>query len=80
MGGGHYDWHLDIGADITSGRKLSVSVQLSNASNYEDCELEFLKTTLTDIPRTIGSITIFLCYLPHRVSPVTKGIRRSLVA
>lgn len=78
--GGHYNWHLDIGADITSGRKLSVSVQLTDGDTYEGGGLEFLNINTPKLPRSIGSIVIFPSYLPHRVNPVTQGIRRSLVA
>lgn len=78
--GGHYDWHLDIGADVTSGRKLSVSVQLSDGDSYEGGDLEFLNVNVPELPRAIGSIIIFPSYLPHRVRPVTRGVRRSLVA
>jgi PKHD-type hydroxylase len=77
--GGHYDWHVDIGADITSGRKISASVQLSDGNGYEGGELEFLNVDSMDFPRSLGSVIIFPSYLPHRVKPVTRGIRRSLV-
>lgn len=78
--GGHYSWHLDIGADITSGRKLSVSIQLTDGDTYEGGSLEFLNIRTPELSRSIGSIVIFPSYLPHRISPVTRGIRRSLVA
>ncbi len=78
--GGHYDWHVDIGTDITSGRKISASVQLSDGDSYEGGDLEFLNVNIPKLPRTIGSVIIFPSYLAHRVSPVTRGIRRSLVA
>lgn len=78
--GGHYDWHLDLGSDVTSGRKLSASVQLSDGDSYEGGELEFLNIKTPALPRSIGSVIIFPSYLPHRVKPVTRGIRQSLVA
>lgn len=78
--GGYYDWHLDIGTDVTSARKLSASVQLSDGESYEGGDLEFLNVKTPNLPRSIGSIIIFPSYLPHRVRPVTRGIRRSLVA
>jgi hypothetical protein len=33
--GGHYGWHLDIGKGSMSTRKLSVSVQLTDAHEYQ---------------------------------------------
>lgn len=78
--GGHYDWHVDIGTDVTSGRKLSASVQLSDGDSYEGGDLEFLNVKLVKPQRSIGSLTIFPSYLAHRVTPVTRGVRHSLVA
>jgi PKHD-type hydroxylase len=78
--GGHYGWHVDVGSDITSGRKISASVQLSDGSSYEGGDLEFVNINIPEDARSIDSITLFPSYLAHRVAPVTKGIRRSLVA
>jgi PKHD-type hydroxylase len=79
---GKYDWHFDIGeGPLNCGRKLSVSIQLSDPNEYEGGELQFL----LDGNRTVvaekeqGTVVIFPSYLSHRVTPVTKGIRRSLV-
>jgi PKHD-type hydroxylase len=68
-------------------RKLSISVQLSDCSEYEGGELEFQPRDVQDPNHTIacteaqtkGSIIIFPSYVWHRVKPVTKGTRYSLV-
>jgi len=72
-------------------RKLSVTVSLSDPNTYKGGELEFdfrNKDNSTDgvsnIERckeikTKGSIVVFPSHLWHRVTPVTKGIRYSLV-
>ncbi len=39
-GGGHYDWHVDIGPQNISHRKVSVTIQLSDSDEYEGGELE----------------------------------------
>ena len=39
---GHYDWHMDVGGEDSSTRKLSVSVQLSDPADYDGGELEFM--------------------------------------
>ncbi len=78
--GGHYDWHLDIGPGVYSGRKLSLTVQLSDPADYEGGELEFLSVTDELGPRSRGSLIAFPSYLAHRVRPVTKGTRLSLVS
>ena len=70
-------------------RKLSVTVSLSNPDEYEGGELEFdfrntkpnKKTNFkscTEIKEK-GSLVVFPSFVWHRVKPVTKGIRHSLV-
>ncbi|MCH9026403.1 MAG: 2OG-Fe(II) oxygenase [Proteobacteria bacterium] len=78
--GGHYDWHIDLGPGTYSSRKLSLSVQLSDPADYEGGELEFLSATDELAPRSRGSLIAFPSYLAHRVRPVTKGTRLSLVS
>ena len=77
--GGHYSWHNDIGTGKFSTRKLSMTVQLSEASDYEGGELEFSDST-APAPKEIGSLIVFPSYLTHRVNPVTSGLRKSLVS
>lgn len=79
-GGGHYDWHLDIGPDELSLRKISLTIQMSNDSEYEGGELEFLRGgEPRKAPRGKGVVVVFPSYLLHRVTPVTKGTRKSMV-
>lgn len=78
--GGHYGWHLDIGKSGMSTRKLSVSVQLTDAHEYQGGDLEFLCVENPNVPKSVGSMIIFPSFLPHRVAPVTSGTRKSLVA
>jgi PKHD-type hydroxylase len=68
-------------------RKLSVTCSLSDPKDYEGGELEFqfrneddplITQTCTEIlPR--GSIVVFPSFVWHRIKPVTKGVRYSLV-
>jgi PKHD-type hydroxylase len=80
---GHYDWHQDIGPGVPSLRKVSITVQLSEADEYEGGDLHIWlggDMSNSDIgPRGAGNVVIFPSYMPHRVAPVTKGIRRSFV-
>ena len=78
--GGHFDWHLDIGTEVTADRKLSVSVQLSGSDDYSGGDLEFFAVENQRIPRGLGDIIIFPTYLAHRITPVIDGVRWSLVA
>lgn len=78
--GQHYDWHVDRGF-MTPTRKLSVSVQLSKPEEYEGGELELRFGQEPDVMnRAFGLATFFPSYTLHRVKPVTKGVRYSLVA
>jgi len=82
--GGKYKWHTDTGAKETSTRKLTAVIQLSDETMYEGGDLEF---GITDdsgkknytAPRKRGSIIIFPAFLSHRVTPITKGRRYSLI-
>jgi len=38
----HFDWHIDLGSGQTSARKLSMTVQLSDAGDYSGGALEFI--------------------------------------
>lgn len=80
--GGHYDWHTDsCSQDAGVPRKLSVAILLSAPSEFEGGEFQ-VKTT-GDEAKTLeikrGRAWFFPSYTLHRVAPVTKGVRRSLV-
>ena len=78
---GGYDWHMDLGAYPSNHRKISISIQLSNSDDYEGGDLEFMTSANSHMkaPREKGTVIMFPSYLLHRVTPVTKGIRKSLV-
>jgi PKHD-type hydroxylase len=79
--GGHYIWHQDIGPDILSLRKVSITVQLSAPDEYEGGDLEIWQGGEGPLvmPRGKGTVVIFPSYMMHRVTTVTKGTRRSFV-
>ena len=70
-------------------RKLSVTVSLTDPKAYKGGELQFdFRQQDPDKPRDIrtcteilpkGSLVVFPSFVWHRVKPVTKGIRHSLV-
>ena len=75
---GMYDWHMDVGSNEASTRKLSMTIQLSD--EYEGGDLEFmLHRNIVKAPKTKGTIIFFPSYLMHRVTKVTSGTRNSLV-
>lgn len=77
--GGHYDWHADLGPQI-SNRKLSCVLQLSDADDYEGGELQLNNGGgAVNIGKKKNRIVFFSSFVLHRVTPVTKGTRMSLV-
>ena len=76
---GGYEWHMDCGVDIQNQRKISVTVQLSDSSEYEGGDLEFNIGRELTAQRGIGTAVIFPSFYLHRVTPVTSGIRKSFV-
>jgi len=81
--GGKYDWHQDASmANEEKHRKLSTTVQLSNPEDYEGGDFQFFSGAQEpeDLKiRKQGSVVVFDSRDWHRLTPVTKGIRYSLV-
>lgn len=82
--GGHYDWHHDVDWNRNDGmdRKISVTVQLSDPMRYAGGDFAFSETEnpVNEQMKMQGSILCFPSYLQHRVTPVTSGTRKSIVA
>ena len=77
---GFFRWHADtVPEDLT--RKISISVPLSDPSEYEGGLFEFNEGGAPRVvPQRAGCPLMFPSWLLHRVSPVTSGRRYSLVA
>jgi PKHD-type hydroxylase len=80
--GGFYDWHMDSDSHFThepTVRKISMTCLLSDPSEFKGGELEFMDKgkRLNDLKQ--GQVIFFASFLRHRVAPVKKGVRRSLV-
>lgn len=77
---GCYDWHVDAGTGEQTPRKLSLVLQLTDPEEYEGGDLEILRTRHPEqVLRKKGLVAAFPSYTLHRVTPVTKGHRRTLV-
>ena len=81
---GHYDWHMDIGPNILSTRKISITVQLSEPEDYKGGTLQLfrggnIKGPFVEAPKKAGCVFIFPSYIMHRITPITKGKRKSFV-
>ena len=83
--GTHYGWHADIREStlIKGGaRKLSISLILSDPSEYEGGELQLLladRSKMQTFKPPIGTAIIFPSTALHRVRPLRSGSRVSLV-
>ncbi len=80
--GGHLDWHMDIGSNAVNRRKLAMTVQLSDPSDYDGGEFEIWmggSSGFLQLPREKGDVIIFPSFLMHRVKPITRGQRKCLV-
>lgn len=78
---GHYDWHVDEYIhNLTPPRKLSMSLLLSDPAEYKGGELQIqYGAEPTTLEQVQGRAWFFPSYMLHRVTPVTAGVRRSLV-
>lgn len=80
---GFYDWHLDMGGDTPelSTRKLSLITILSHPSEYEGGTLKIIAGVEAQaVPnQEQGTLIFFPAYLLHKVEPVRRGLRKTLV-
>jgi len=79
--GGFYDWHIDSDVNCANEppvRKISMTCLLSNENEFEGGGLELMSEGKFARPKQ-GHAIFFASFIRHRVVPVTKGTRRSLV-
>ena len=76
---GFFDWHVDLGPGILSTRKLTIVTALTPPEAYEGGNLLFLDKAEPLRPAQ-GTTVIFPPYMAHKVEPVTRGTRHTLVA
>jgi PKHD-type hydroxylase len=76
---GEYGWHWDGSADTPVDTKLTVIVNISDEP-YEGGDLELFvnEPRPIDEMRKPGTVIIFPSIIMHRVTPVTKGVRKTL--
>jgi PKHD-type hydroxylase len=81
---GFFDWHSDYGRyrgdPGAPPRKVTMSLQLSDGAAYDGCDLEVRAAHPIDVaPRERGTLVAFRANALHRVTPITRGTRKSLV-
>ena len=82
--GSFYDWHTDFWAGVSSTRRLSLTVQLTNPNEYDGGDFQIFrgdKDEYNEDPNmeNQGSLILFPSHIWHKVNPITKGTRFSLV-
>lgn len=83
--GSKYDFHTDMfwsnkNTDEPIPRKLSFSIILSDPSEYEGGQFEFKTgSNSKTAEQKRGRILAFPSFVLHRVTPIKKGIRKSIV-
>ena len=79
--GGFYDWHVDNDVNMAHEplvRKISMTCLLSPENEFEGGDLELISEgKIAKIKQ--GQAIFFASFIRHRVAPVTKGVRKSLV-
>ena len=79
--GGFYDWHTDNDVNCANEppvRKISMTILLSPENEFEGGDLELVKEGQSAKIKQ-GQAIFFASFIRHRVAPVTKGNRKSLV-
>jgi len=79
--GGFYDWHVDNDINMEHEppvRKISMTCLLSPENEFEGGDLELIKEN-NSVKLKQGQATFFASFVRHRVAPVTRGNRKSLV-
>ena len=79
-----YGWHSDYGtsSDEDLTRKLSMSIILTDPEEYSGGKLQFIDYhgRVQNADKARGTVVVFDSRTPHRVTPVLRGQRISLVA
>jgi PKHD-type hydroxylase len=81
-GGGFYGVHMDTFINAFPQRKISFTIQLSDAVDYEGGQVKIYNKDIINpfiASKSKGSLVIFHSMMLHEVTPVTKGVRSSLV-
>jgi PKHD-type hydroxylase len=86
--GAHYTYHSDMVLgpvyldELKPPRKLSFSLILSDNSEYQGGDFEVIANAMpypVVVPQQKGRVIAFPSYVPHRVSPLISGVRKSIV-
>ena len=85
---GTYNWHVDShfgeNSNDYSVRKLSIIIQLTDPSEYDGGDIQLniahKPEELGQIVKLRGTLIAFPSFILHKITPITKGTRNSLVS
>ena len=72
-----YDWHID--GREGDKRRLTLISPLTYSKDYVGGELQFKDEDVPPWALDVGSVILVRPELQHRVTPVTQGVRNSLI-
>jgi hypothetical protein len=80
-GPGKFDWHTDTAGEGIRNRKISMIIQLSKPDEYDGGELQFAENAqfMGCDEKAQGSLITFASNRCHRITPLVRGTRYSLV-
>ena len=79
--GGFYDWHIDSDINMAKEppvRKISMTCLLSPENEFEGGDLELVKEGQAAKIKQ-GQAVFFASFIRHRITPIIRGTRKSLV-
>jgi|SRR6056300_1447571 len=76
---GNYDWHIDESRSYVYDIKFTLLINIST-EKYEGGDFFIFENNEKQVSEfsNPGDVIMFKSYLNHKVSPVTKGVRKSL--
>jgi PKHD-type hydroxylase len=87
--GSHYDFHTDYLFNTVEpespynhlSRKLSVTFCLSDEDEFQGGEFEIMTSATNKhvVPQKKGRMIFFPSFAMHRIAPIKKGVRKSIV-
>ena len=79
--GGFYDWHIDSDINMAKEppvRKISMTCLLSPENEFEGGDLELMaEGKIAKLKQ--GQAVFFASFIRHRITPIIRGTRKSLV-
>ncbi len=77
--GNRVPWHVDCGGRAFT-RKLTLTLLLSSPATFEGGKLTLANNSGGDLHRDLGDVVIFPSFMAHKVTTVTSGTRRTMIA